>query len=100
VLSFDTNGTVRRHLTSTVLSLSLVFVQGAITACGQVTLTRVGPIVLTVSNLDRAVEFYTDVLSFRKTGTGDAHLDSFDRLTGIFGTNIKVATLELGLAVM
>jgi catechol 2,3-dioxygenase-like lactoylglutathione lyase family enzyme len=49
-----------------------------------------------VSDLDRSVDFYTEVLSFQKTDTKDGLLDSFDLLTGIFGTNVRVATLRLG----
>ena len=86
---------MRRWL-SAVPALSLVLVLGSITTFAQVTTTGIGPIVITVSELDRAVAFYTDVLSFRKTGGAEAHLDSFDRLTSIFGTSIEIATLRLG----
>jgi catechol 2,3-dioxygenase-like lactoylglutathione lyase family enzyme len=40
--------------------------------------------------------FYREVLSFRTTARREAHVDSFDRLTGVFGTNVRVATLQLG----
>jgi catechol 2,3-dioxygenase-like lactoylglutathione lyase family enzyme len=75
---------------------SLILLLQAIAASAQVATTGVGPIVMTVSDLDRAVSFYTDVLSFRKAGAAEAHLDSFDRLTSIFGTNVETATLTLG----
>jgi len=63
----------------------------------QVTPVGVGPIAITVSDLDRSVDFYTQVLSFQKESETEARRDSFDRLTGIFGTNIRVATLRLGM---
>jgi catechol 2,3-dioxygenase-like lactoylglutathione lyase family enzyme len=69
---------------------------GSDTIHGEVALAGVGPIVVTVSDLDRSVEFYTEALSFRKIDTRDARFDSFDRLTGIFGTNVDVANLRLG----
>ncbi len=56
----------------------------------------VGAIRMTVSDLDRSLAFYTKVLSFEKESVREARLDSFDRLTGIFGTNVRVATLRLG----
>ena len=62
----------------------------------QITPVAVGPIVIVVSDLDRAETFYTQVLSFRTAATREAHEYSFDRLTGVFGTNVRVATLELG----
>jgi len=63
---------------------------------GPNTPVAVGQIVIVVSDLERAEKFYTEVLSFRAAATREAHADSFDRLTGIFGTNVRVATLELG----
>jgi catechol 2,3-dioxygenase-like lactoylglutathione lyase family enzyme len=62
----------------------------------QVDPVGVGPIVITVSDLDRTVAFYTDVLSFRRVRSSREHLDSLDRLTGLFGTNASAATLQLG----
>src|SRR5262245_54979401 len=62
----------------------------------QITPVAVGPIVIVVSDLDRAETFYTQVLSFRTAATREAHEYSFDRLTGVFGTNVRIATLELG----
>jgi len=65
-------------------------------ARAQVAIEGVGPVVMAVADLDRSVAFYTEVLSFRKIDARDARLDSFDRLTGVFGTNVRVATLRLG----
>jgi MIP family channel proteins len=62
----------------------------------QVTPVGIGPIAITVSDLDRSVDFYTRVLSFQKESETEGRRDSFDRLTGIFGTNTRVATLRLG----
>jgi catechol 2,3-dioxygenase-like lactoylglutathione lyase family enzyme len=80
-----------------MLGLAVLVLLGTGTSQGEVALAGVGPIVITVSDLDRSVDFYTEVLSFRKIDTRDARLDSFDRLTGVFGTNVKVANLRLGL---
>jgi catechol 2,3-dioxygenase-like lactoylglutathione lyase family enzyme len=66
------------------------------TGQAQVAIEGVGPVVMAVADLDRSVAFYTEVLSFRKVDARDARLDSFDRLTGVFGTNVRVATLRLG----
>jgi catechol 2,3-dioxygenase-like lactoylglutathione lyase family enzyme len=65
-------------------------------AQAQVKPVAMGPIAVTVSDLDRSIEFYTKVLSFEKEGERRARLDSFDHLTGVFGTNTRVATLRLG----
>jgi catechol 2,3-dioxygenase-like lactoylglutathione lyase family enzyme len=74
-----------------------VLLLGAGTIHGEVALAGVGAIVIPVSDLDRSVDFFSEVLSFQKTDALDARRDSFDRLTGVFGTNVKVAHLRLGL---
>ena len=74
----------------------LVLFPGPVTLTAQVTPVGVGPIAIPVSDLDRSVDFYTQVLSFQKESESEARRDSFDRLTGIFGTNIRVAALRLG----
>jgi catechol 2,3-dioxygenase-like lactoylglutathione lyase family enzyme len=56
----------------------------------------VGPIAITVSDLDQSVSFYTQVLCFHKQSDGNGRFDSFDHLTGIFGTNVRVANLRMG----
>jgi len=89
--------TDRRPSGVAALGLALLILLGAGTTHGEVAVAGVGPIVITVSDLDRSVDFYTGFLSFRKIDTRDARLDSFDRLTGVFGTNVRVANLQLGL---
>lgn len=88
--------TVRRRIVLVGLGLALVLLSLCSAASAQIAPAQAGPIVIVVSDLDHAEAFYTNVLSFRKTAAGEAHLDSFDRLTGVFGTNVKVATLQLG----
>lgn len=79
-----------------VCRLMALLLCAAIGAPAQIAPVAVGPIVIVVSDLDRAETFYTQVLSFHTTATSEAHEYSFDRLTGIFGTHVRVATLELG----
>ncbi len=55
-----------------------------------------GPVDVTVSDLDRSIAFYTKVLTFEQESVREARLDSFDKLSGVFGTNVRVATLRLG----
>lgn len=74
-------------------TLLLVCVAGL---SGEIRDSSVGPIAITVTDLDQSVEFYTKVLCFHKESEERGHRDSFDRLTGIFGTNVRVADLQLG----
>ena len=60
----------------------------------------VGPAVdsigMTVSDLDRSVAFYTQVLSFEKVSEVELEGQEIEHLTGVFGSHIRRARLKLG----
>ncbi len=56
----------------------------------------VGPIGLTVSDLDRSIEFYTKVLDFTKESEIEVHGATYEQLFGVFGARLRVARLRLG----
>ena len=51
---------------------------------------------ITVSDLDRSVDFYTRVLHFEKISEYEAAGESYERMLGVFGLRIRVARLCLG----
>jgi catechol 2,3-dioxygenase-like lactoylglutathione lyase family enzyme len=51
---------------------------------------------LTVSDLDRSVDFYTRVLDFTKVSDDERAGPEVERLAGVFGARIRVARLRLG----
>jgi len=51
---------------------------------------------VTVSDLDRAVDFYTGVLSFRKLSENEVDGEAWERLYGVFGLRMRTARLQLG----
>lgn len=51
---------------------------------------------MTVSDLDRAVEFYSKVLSFEKVSEVETEGSEVERLQGVFGLRIRRAHLKLG----
>ena len=51
---------------------------------------------IVVSDLDRAVDFYTRVLDFEKIAETEVWGEPFERADGVFGARIRVATLRLG----
>jgi catechol 2,3-dioxygenase-like lactoylglutathione lyase family enzyme len=53
-------------------------------------------VTITVSDLDRAVAFYSGVLSFREEARDEHAGDRFERLVGIFGARARSARLRLG----
>ncbi|HSB13892.1 MAG TPA: VOC family protein, partial [Bryobacteraceae bacterium] len=58
--------------------------------------TAVDSIGLTVSDLDRSVEFYAKVLSFEKVSEGEVAGEDFEHLHGVFGLRLRTARMRLG----
>jgi catechol 2,3-dioxygenase-like lactoylglutathione lyase family enzyme len=58
--------------------------------------TAVDSVGFTVSNLDRAVAFYTSVLSCEKVAEVELSGRPYELLTGVFGARSRVARLRLG----
>lgn len=65
-------------------------------ARGLAAVTAVDSVALTVSDLDRSVAFYTDVLTFTKESEREIDGESYERLYGVFGMKARVAKLRLG----
>ncbi len=63
-------------------------------ANGQV--SRVESVGFTVSDMDKAIDFYTRVLPFEKVSDKEVWGDSFEHLSGVFGARVRVARLKLG----
>jgi catechol 2,3-dioxygenase-like lactoylglutathione lyase family enzyme len=56
----------------------------------------VGSIGMTVSDMDRSVAFFHEVLTFEKVADCEFHDDAFDRLTGVFGARVRIVDMKLG----
>ncbi|MBS1794135.1 MAG: VOC family protein [Acidobacteria bacterium] len=65
-------------------------------AKGQATVSRVESVGFTVSDMDRAVDFYTRVLAFEKISDRELWGDDFEHLSGVFGARARVVRLRLG----
>ncbi|MGH9555353.1 MAG: VOC family protein [Terriglobales bacterium] len=51
---------------------------------------------MTVSDMDRAVEFYSKVLSFEKSSDVEVTGDAYEHLQGVFGLRMRVVRMRLG----
>lgn len=51
---------------------------------------------MTVSDLDRAIDFYTRVLGFTKRSESESAGEFVEQLTGVFGARVRTARLSLG----
>jgi catechol 2,3-dioxygenase-like lactoylglutathione lyase family enzyme len=76
--------------------LALVLAAGALCASTPRLVTAVDSIGLTVTNLDRSVEFYSKVLSFEKVSEFEVDGESYEHLQGVFGLRMRTARLRLG----
>jgi catechol 2,3-dioxygenase-like lactoylglutathione lyase family enzyme len=58
--------------------------------------TQVTTVGFTVSDLDRSVAFFTDVLTFEREGEREVFGRPFELLQGVFGMRARIAILRLG----
>ena len=60
------------------------------------TVLAVGAIGITVSDMDRAVDFYSTVLGFVKHSDVEVAGEAYERLEGVFGVRMRVVRMQLG----
>src|SRR3954447_12837395 len=51
---------------------------------------------ITVNDMDRAVDFYTKVLTFEKESEHEVAGDAYEHLYGVFGMRLRVVRMRLG----
>ena len=51
---------------------------------------------MTVSNIDRSVDFFSNVLAFEKISKREVTGSEYDRLQGVSGANVKIVRMRLG----
>lgn len=77
-----------------IAALFTVSVLGATTA--EAFVRAVESIGMTVSDLDRSVDFYEKVLSFEKISETEVDGPALEHLEGVFGVRMRVARMRLG----
>jgi catechol 2,3-dioxygenase-like lactoylglutathione lyase family enzyme len=56
----------------------------------------VDSVAITVSDMDRAVDFYSKILTFEKISDIEVAGETFEHLEGVFGVRIRVVKMRLG----
>jgi catechol 2,3-dioxygenase-like lactoylglutathione lyase family enzyme len=69
---------------------------GELAADSNVQVRSVGSILITVSDMDRAVDFYGRVLTFEKIADSEAAGDEVEHFFGVFGSRVRVVRMRLG----
>lgn len=62
----------------------------------QASVTAVDSVGMTVSDMDRAVDFYANVLSFKKISDVEVLGREYEQLQGIFGVRLRIVQMQLG----
>jgi catechol 2,3-dioxygenase-like lactoylglutathione lyase family enzyme len=62
--------------------------------------TRVESVGFTVSDMDRAIDFYTRILPFQKFSDKDVTGGEFEHLSGVFGAHARIVDLRLGSEIL
>jgi len=65
-------------------------------AAGAATITAVDSVALTVSDMDRAVEFYSQVLNFQRVADREIAGEPYEHLFGVFGLRVRAVRMRLG----
>jgi catechol 2,3-dioxygenase-like lactoylglutathione lyase family enzyme len=60
------------------------------------TVSRIESVGFTVSDMDKAINFYTRVLPFEKISDKEIWGTEFEHLTGVFGSRARVVRMKLG----
>lgn len=66
------------------------------TTGAKIHIRAIGPIAITVEDMDRSLDFYTRILAFEKTSDTEVAGDDVEHLFGVFGSRVRIVTLKLG----
>ncbi len=93
-------GFSKRLQLNAVLSLVLLFTSHLLLLTGpseaQVTVQSVASVGFTVSDMDRSIAFYRDVLTFKLVSDIEVDGPEYDQLYGVFGVRARVVRIQLG----
>ena len=68
----------------------------AFSAAPSPAVTQVESVAMTVQDMDRAVDFYTRVLTFEKVSDHEVSGDGYEHLWGVFGLRLRAVRMRLG----
>jgi catechol 2,3-dioxygenase-like lactoylglutathione lyase family enzyme len=86
---------MRRLLLLTLLAVGVPCAHGT-TDAETTPVTAVDSVAVTVSDMNRAIDFYTQVLTFEKVADREVAGDEYEHLFGVFGLRVRSVRLRLG----
>jgi catechol 2,3-dioxygenase-like lactoylglutathione lyase family enzyme len=88
--------TKRIHVLIFAIALSLLSVAHQVSAPVTPAVTALDSIGITVSDMDRSVDFFSRILSFEKVSDTEVAGSDYERLQGLFGMRARIVRLKLG----
>jgi catechol 2,3-dioxygenase-like lactoylglutathione lyase family enzyme len=68
----------------------------SVTQSAQPAVTAVESVGMTVADMDRSIDFYSQVLSFQKVSDVEVLGTQYEQLQGLFGVRMRVVRMQLG----
>jgi catechol 2,3-dioxygenase-like lactoylglutathione lyase family enzyme len=92
------DGTRQAPAIKSFLSVFVVLsaVAGTCTATLAQLVKSVDAVGMTVSDMDRSLDFFSNILSFEKVSDIEVAGNEYERLRGVFGARMRIARLRLG----
>ncbi len=84
---------MHKHVFSILLILASI---GGVRAGERLQVAAVDSVAMTVSDMDRSVDFYTRVLTFEKIADREVAGDQYEHLFGVFGLRVRAVRMRLG----
>lgn len=78
------------------LLIALIAIAAFVSSVGGQTVSRVETVGFTVSDMDKAIDFYTRVLPFEKISDNEVYGTELEHLSGVFGARARIVNLKLG----
>jgi catechol 2,3-dioxygenase-like lactoylglutathione lyase family enzyme len=89
-------GPILKFAASLFLALAVALAGEPRRAAADRLIDAVDSVTITVGDMDRALDFYEDVLTFEKVSDVEVTGEAYERLVGVFGLRMRVARLRLG----
>ena len=74
----------------------ILFILFSFVVIAKAQIKKVDAIGITVSEMNRSVKFFTEVLGFRKVSDGEVFGSAYEQLQGIFGLRMNIVRMQLG----
>ena len=87
---------MRTELRVLLLALCSLFAHAAFASSVRASVRAIDSVGITVNDMDRAVDFYSTVLTFEKESEHEVAGEAYEHLFGVFGMRLRVVRMRLG----